>query len=111
MNVKQLIAAALLLSVVSAANADQNCTRDCAPAKTRAQVVEELRQAQADGSAAIYGFLGLNNPAATTAQTGPANVPESKEASTEQCKTRAEVRAELKMAQGEINAYRGQRGG
>ncbi len=111
MNAKQLIVAAIFLSAVSAANADQNCTRECAPTKTRAQVMEELRQAQADGSATTYGFLGLNNPAAKAAQANPVCSPEIKKVSTGQGKTRAEVRTELRTAQTEIKASHGQRGG
>jgi hypothetical protein len=110
MSMKQLVTAAFALAVASLAQADQSAEGPTAAAKSRAQVLEELRQAQADGSAKTYGFLGLFNPAAKATQPGQAVKPEVKEASAQSEKSRADVRAELILAQGRIKADRGQRG-
>ncbi len=96
MNAKQLIAAVATLTALTAATtafADQNETR-ITSGKTRADVIAELQQAQKDGSAPIYSFVGNTNPAAAAGngahpQNGNA-IPTGK--------TRAEVVAELKQS-------------
>jgi hypothetical protein len=93
MNVKQLIIAVAALTVATAAFADQNETR-VASGKTRAEVIAELQQAQKDGTAPTYSFVGITNPAAAAGngahpQNGNA-IPTGK--------TRAEVAAELKQS-------------
>jgi len=95
MNAKQLIAAALVFSAASAAFAQQVETNPSAVTKTRAQVTSELQQAQADGSAASYGFLGSSNPAAAAGKAASTQA----EKVIVRGKTRAEVVAELKQAQ------------
>jgi len=95
MNAKQLIAAALVFSATTAAFAQQAETNPYAVTKTRAQVAAELQQAQADGSAASYGFLGTSNPAAAA---GKATQAQSDSAIV-RGKSREEVKAELKQAQ------------
>lgn len=95
MNAKQLIAAALVLSATSTAFAQQVEANPNAVTKTRAQVTAELQQAQADGSAASYGFLGTSNPAAAAGKVAQAQ----SENVIVRGKTRAEVLAELKQAQ------------
>ena len=95
MNAKQLIAAALVFSATSAAFAQQVEANPYAVTKTRAQVMAELQQAQADGTAPSYGFLGANNPAAAA---GTANRASSDNVIV-RGKTREEVSAELKQAQ------------
>ena len=94
MNVKHLIAAVAALTLAGAAFAEQGDVTPYQAGKTRAQVIEELRQAQADGSAQTYGFAGLNSPAAAAGQAGRGQsynvIPTGK--------TRAEVMAELKHA-------------
>lgn len=95
MNAKQLIAAVAALTALTAATsafADQNETR-VSSGKTRAEVIAELQQAQKDGTAGTYSFVGNTNPAAAAgngahAQTN--NIPTGK--------TRAEVVAELKQS-------------
>lgn len=93
MNVKYLIAAAAL-TLAGTAFAEQGDTTPYQAGKTRTEVIEELRQAQADGSAQTYGFVGLNNPAAGAGQASHGQsynvIPTGK--------TRAEVVAELKQA-------------
>jgi predicted RNase H-like HicB family nuclease len=93
MNAKQLIIAVAALTVATAAFADQNETR-VTSGKTRADVIAELQQAQKDGSAPIYSFVGTTNPAAAAGngahpQNGNA-IPTGR--------TRAEVVAELKQS-------------
>ena len=95
MNAKQLIAAVLVFSATSAAFAQQVEANPNAVTKTRAQVTAELQQAQADGSAASYGFLGTSNPAAAAGKAAQAQ----SENVIVRGKTRAEVLAELKQAQ------------
>jgi hypothetical protein len=108
MNVKQLIAAAIVLSATSAAFADQNYDGSLPSPKTRAQVMEELRQAQADGSATSYGFLGVSNPASAAGKSTQATVASEQPSPAIQGKTRAEVRTELTLAQAQVKATRGQ---
>ncbi len=93
MNAKQLIIAVAALTVATAAFADQNETR-VTSGKTRADVIAELQQAQKDGTAPTYSFVGTTNPAAAAGngarpQNGNA-IPTGK--------TRAEVVAELKQS-------------
>lgn len=96
MNAKQLIAtvaALTALTAASAAFADQNETR-VTSGKTRAEVIAELQQAQKDGTASTYSFIGNTNPVAAAGngahpQNGNA-IPTGK--------TRAEVVAELKQS-------------
>ena len=96
MNAKQLIAAVAALTALTAATAafaDKNETR-IVSGKTRADVLAELQQAQQDGTAGTYSFVGTTNPAAAAgngAHTQANNaIPTGK--------TRAEVVAELKQA-------------
>lgn len=93
MNAKQLIAAAVALTafaVTTNALADQNETR-VNTGKTRADVIAELQQAQKDGTAGTYSFVGTTNPAAAAGNgahvQGTNAIPTGK--------TRAEVKAEL----------------
>lgn len=95
MNIKQFVAAALVFSATGAAFAQQAEVSNIVSTKTRADVIAELRQAQADGTAASYGFLGTSNPAAAA---GTANRTQSENVIV-RGKTRAEVMAELKQAQ------------
>ena len=93
MNAKQLIIAVAALTVAATAFADQNETR-VTSSKTRAEVIAELQQAQKDGTAPTYSFVGVANPAAAAGngahpQNGNA-IPTGK--------TRAEVVAELKQS-------------
>jgi len=64
MNIRQLIAAAIVFSVSGAAFAQASADNTAPQGKTRAQVIAELKQAQADGSASTFGFLGTGNPLA-----------------------------------------------
>ena len=91
MNAKQLIIAVAALTVATAAFADQNETR-ATSGKTRADVIAELQQAQKDGTASSYSFVGNTNPAAAAgngARLQGNAIPTGK--------TRAEVVAELKQ--------------
>ncbi|HEX7640940.1 MAG TPA: DUF4148 domain-containing protein [Burkholderiaceae bacterium] len=96
MNAKQIIAAVATLTALTAASAafaDQNETR-VVSGKTRAEVIAELQQAQKDGTAPTYSFIGTTNPVAAAGngahpQNGNA-IPTGK--------TRAEVVAELKQS-------------
>jgi len=93
MNAKQLIAAAVAVTAfaaTSSALADQNETR-VHTGKTRAEVIAELQQAQKDGTAGTYSFVGTTNPA--TAAGNGAHVEGTNAIPTG--KTRAEVKAEL----------------
>ncbi len=110
MNAKRLMVAAFLLSAMSAAVADQNCTRGCFPTKTHGQSAEELRQSQVSSTFATHDLFGLKDSPASAEKASSANGATSKEATTEQCKTRDEIRAELIMAKDQIKANRGQRG-
>jgi predicted RNase H-like HicB family nuclease len=96
MNAKQLIAAVAALTALTAATsafADQNETR-VTSGKTRAEVIAELQQAQQDGTASSYSFVGNTNPAAAAGNAAHAQsnnaIPTGK--------TRAEVVAELKQS-------------
>ncbi len=108
MNVKQLIAATLVLFATSAAFAQQNYDGSAPARKTRAQVTEELHQAQADGSAASYGFLGLSNPASAAGRGNQVTVTSEQPNAAIAGKTRAEVRAQLILAGTPAKASRGQ---
>ena len=103
MNAKQLIAAALVFSAASAAFAQQAEVTNVPSTKTRAQITAELQQAQADGSAASYGFLGTENPAAAAGKAGQTQADKV----IVRGKTRAEVIAELKQAQADGTAASG----
>jgi hypothetical protein len=92
MKTKQLIAAALVFAATTAAFAQTVESNPNAVTKTRAQVMAELQQAQADGTASSYGFLGTTNPAAAAGNAQSQHF-------VAQEKTRSEVVAELKQAQ------------
>lgn len=95
MNTKHIFATALLFAAVGASVAQQGENRDGGSPKSRAEVAVELQQAQADGNAATYGFLGTTNPAAAAGNFG--NNREKNVIT--RGKTRADVRAELEQAQ------------
>jgi hypothetical protein len=88
MNAKNLLASALILAVTTSAFAQE--ANEGSKHKTRAQVIAELQQAQADGSAATYGFLGSSvsyNSAANVERAQPdatlvASAPKSSSVST-----------------------------
>jgi hypothetical protein len=95
MNAKQLIAAVIALTVTAGAFAQQAQVTDIPSTKTRAQVIAELEQAQKDGTAGSYSFVGIDNPAAAA---GNAARPQANNA-IPSGKTRAQVVAELKQAE------------
>jgi predicted RNase H-like HicB family nuclease len=95
MNAKQLIAAVFVLSAAGAAFAQQAEVSNVVSTKTRAEVNAELQQAQADGSATTYGFLGSAKPVAAAGSVTQAQ----SENVIVRGKTRAEVLAELQQAQ------------
>ena len=91
MNTKQLIAAVAALTIAGTAFAQQAEVTNVQSGKTRAQVIAELQQAQADGTADSYSFVGTQNPAAAAGNAkhnqGENMIPTGK--------TRAQVIAEL----------------
>jgi hypothetical protein len=91
MNTKQLIAAAVALTIAGSAFAQQAEVTNVQSGKTRAQVVAELQQAQKDGTAGTYSFVGTENPVAAAGNAahprGDNAIPTGK--------TRAQVVAEL----------------
>jgi hypothetical protein len=95
MNARLLLATAIALSSITHVFAQQADNGLSPAAKTRAKVIAQLTQAEADGSAASYRF-----PDATNRGTSPENAisPQSESVIAGQ-KTRAEVRSELQQAQ------------
>jgi hypothetical protein len=94
MNAKQLIAAVFALTAASAVFAQQAEVTSIQSGKTRAQVVAELEQAQKDGTAGTYSFVGTSNPAAAAGNAAYRQADNAIPTG----KTRAEVVAELKQA-------------
>lgn len=92
MNAKQLIVAVIALTAATSVFADQNETR-VTSGKTRAEVIAELQQAQKDGTAGTYSFIGTTNPAAAAGNGANKQVNNAIPTG----KTRAEVAAELKQ--------------
>jgi len=103
MNAKQLIAAVFALTVTAGAFAQTAQVTNIPSTKTRAQVIAELEQAQKDGTAGTYSFVGIDNPAAAA---GNAARPTTSNA-IPSGKTRADVVAELKQAESNGSAMPG----
>ena len=91
MNAKQLIATVAALTIAGTAFAQQAEVTNVQSGKTRAQVIAELQQAQANGTAETYSFVGTQNPVAAAGSAkhvqGENQIPTGK--------TRAEVVATL----------------
>lgn len=72
MKTAQIIAAALIFSASVSAMAQQTVadSKEITHGKTRAEVVAELKQAEAEGKAMPTGFVAYDAPAKTSTASG-----------------------------------------